>query len=80
MCNIHDDGYLFYVISGQRKSNTFLDVPSSNYNHVSDNEDDIDRLRTFSSSKGGKYYKSNYILLLYSASIVGMIYLSSLQY
>ncbi|XP_037035629.1 GTP-binding protein RAD [Bradysia coprophila] len=37
----------------QRKTNTFLDVPTSNYNHVSDNEDDIDRLRTFSSSKGG---------------------------
>ncbi|XP_055918133.1 GTP-binding protein RAD isoform X2 [Eupeodes corollae] len=41
---------------GQRKSNAFLDVPSLNMHHlqVSDGEDqDVDRLRTFSSSKGG---------------------------
>lgn len=40
----------------QRKSNAYLDVPISNFNHlqVSDNDDeDVDRLRTFSASKGG---------------------------
>lgn len=45
-------------ISGQRKSNAYLDVPSANFNHlqISDNDDeDVDRLRTFSSSKGGKF-------------------------
>lgn len=47
--------YLFH--SGQRKSNAYLDVPSANFNHlqISDNDDeDVDRLRTFSASKGGK--------------------------
>ena len=45
------------LLTGQRKSNAFLDVPSINMNHlqVSDNEDDTCRLRTFSSSKGGEY-------------------------
>lgn len=41
---------------GQRKSNAYLDVPSANFNHlqISDNDDeDVDRLRTFSASKGG---------------------------
>lgn len=41
---------------GQRKSNAFLDVPSMNMHHLqlSDPEDeDVDRLRTFSASKGG---------------------------
>ncbi|XP_011291006.1 uncharacterized protein LOC101887219 isoform X1 [Musca domestica] len=38
----------------QRKSNAFLDVPTMNMHHlrVSDDED-LDRLRTFSASKGG---------------------------
>lgn len=49
---------LFFFI-GQRKSNAYLDVPSANFNHlqISDNDDeDVDRLRTFSSSgKGGKF-------------------------
>lgn len=41
---------------GQRKSNAFLDVPTMNMHHlqVSDgDEEDVDRLRTFSASKGG---------------------------
>lgn len=45
--------------AGQRKSNAYLDVPSANFNHlqISDNDDeDVDRLRTFSASKGGKFY------------------------
>ncbi|XP_055379994.1 GTP-binding protein GEM isoform X3 [Condylostylus longicornis] len=40
----------------QRKSNAFLDVPTMNMHHLqlSDPEDDdVDRLRTFSASKGG---------------------------
>lgn len=48
---------LFRAFSGQRKSNAYLDVPSAGFNHlqISDNdEEDVDRLRTFSSSKGGK--------------------------
>lgn len=45
-------------VLGQRKSNAYLDVPSANFNHlqISDNEEDVDRLRTFSSSKGGELY------------------------
>ncbi|CAD7092649.1 unnamed protein product [Hermetia illucens] len=41
---------------GQRRSNAFLDVPTVNMHHlqISDPEDeDLDRLRTFSASKGG---------------------------
>lgn len=52
------DTYFINLFAGQRKSNAaYLDVPSANFNHlqVSDNDDeDVDRLRTFSSSKGGK--------------------------
>lgn len=50
--------YLKFFFIGQRKSNAYLDVPSANFNHlhISDNDDeDVDRLRTFSSSKGGWY-------------------------
>ncbi|XP_017073061.1 GTP-binding protein RAD isoform X2 [Drosophila eugracilis] len=38
-----------------RKSNAFLDVPTMNMHHlrVNDEEEDLDRLRTFSASKGG---------------------------
>lgn len=51
--------YFNNLFSGQRKSNAYLDVPSANFNHlhVSDNDDeDVDRLRTFSSSKGGESF------------------------
>nr|AEG42076.1 putative Rgk3-like protein [Mayetiola destructor] len=44
------------IMMSQRKSNAYLDVPSANFNHlqISDNDDeDVDRLRTFSASKGG---------------------------
>lgn len=47
-----------FKILGQRRSNAFLDVPTVNMHHlqISDPEDeDLDRLRTFSASKGGKY-------------------------
>lgn len=48
-----------FFFAGQRKSNAYLDVPISNFNHlqVSDNDDeDVDRLRTFSTAtKGGKF-------------------------
>ncbi|KMY95487.1 GTP-binding protein RAD isoform X2 [Drosophila simulans] len=38
-----------------RKSNAFLDVPTMNMHHlrVNDDDEDVDRLRTFSASKGG---------------------------
>ncbi|XP_030371765.1 GTP-binding protein RAD isoform X2 [Scaptodrosophila lebanonensis] len=38
-----------------RKSNAFLDVPTMNMHHlrVTDDDEDLDRLRTFSASKGG---------------------------
>nr|XP_016928892.1 GTP-binding protein RAD isoform X2 [Drosophila suzukii] len=38
-----------------RKSNAFLDVPTTNMHHlrVNDDDEDVDRLRTFSASKGG---------------------------
>uniref|UniRef100_A0A1A9WJX3 GTP-binding protein RAD n=1 Tax=Glossina brevipalpis TaxID=37001 RepID=A0A1A9WJX3_9MUSC len=44
----------YIEIITHRKSNAFLDVPTSNMHHlrVSDDED-LDRLRTFSASKGG---------------------------
>ncbi|XP_064542766.1 uncharacterized protein LOC135431516 isoform X2 [Drosophila montana] len=40
---------------GHRKSNAFLDVPTMNMHHlrVNDDDEDVDRLRTFSASKGG---------------------------
>ncbi|XP_049309773.1 GTP-binding protein RAD isoform X1 [Bactrocera dorsalis] len=37
----------------QRKSNAFLDVPAMHHLRVSDDDEDLDRLRTFSASKGG---------------------------
>ncbi|EDX08041.1 GD11580 [Drosophila simulans] len=39
-----------------RKSNAFLDVPTMNMHHlrVNDDDEDVDRLRTFSASKGGE--------------------------
>lgn len=57
--------FIVVLFSGQRKSNAYLDVPSANFNHlqISDNDDeDVDRLRTFSSSKGGEYRPSSNIL------------------
>ncbi|EDW31827.1 GL11331 [Drosophila persimilis] len=41
---------------GHRKSNAFLDVPTMNMHHlrVNDDDEDVDRLRTFSASKGGE--------------------------
>ncbi|XP_055316265.1 uncharacterized protein LOC129575989 [Sitodiplosis mosellana] len=48
----------------QRKSNAYLDVPSANFNHlqISDNDDeDVDRLRTFSASKGAASTSSRLI-------------------
>ncbi|XP_067631996.1 GTP-binding protein RAD isoform X2 [Eurosta solidaginis] len=37
----------------QRKSNAFLDVPAMHHLRVSEDDGDLDRLRTFSASKGG---------------------------
>lgn len=47
---------LFSLAAGHRKSNAFLDVPTMNMHHlrVNDDDEDVDRLRTFSASKGGK--------------------------
>lgn len=62
-------------LSAQRKSNAFLDVPAMHHLRVSDDDEDLDRLRTFSASKGGEWMH-RYNLSTYIQTEYKYIYIS----